>query len=128
MSIFDASDALVRDWTFVGPAIGAVGGNRYGWFDFNEFSTLAIDNSEMRTANGQVPEPGTLALLSLGLLGLVFAAISAADNCVYNSARSVSCDLAECRLDAITGRRNPGAIRSHDASTFSYKVENRRFL
>lgn len=70
MSIFDAANALVNDWTFSGPALAGVGGNRYGWFDFSEFRTLAIDNAELRTPDGAVPEPGTLALLGLGLAGL----------------------------------------------------------
>jgi hypothetical protein len=47
MSIFDASGALIHTWTLVSAPITGVGGNRYGWFDFNEFSTLAFDNTMM---------------------------------------------------------------------------------
>lgn len=71
MSIFDASNTLVNTWTLGGTdAIGGVGGNRYGWFDYNQFSTLAIDNSEMQVADAEVPEPATLGMLALGLLGM----------------------------------------------------------
>jgi len=50
MSIYDANGALVKTWTRVSAAIAGVGGNRYGWFDFNEFSTLAFDNSKLEIA------------------------------------------------------------------------------
>jgi nitrous oxidase accessory protein NosD len=48
MSIYDASGALIKTWTRVSFPISGVGGNRYGWFDFNEFSTLAFDNTTMK--------------------------------------------------------------------------------
>lgn len=67
MSIFDSLSNLVKTWTLSDPTdiIAAIGGNRYGWFDYNQFSTLAIDNSELRTADQVVPEPMTLAVWSL---------------------------------------------------------------
>ena len=45
MSIYDAGGVLVKKWTLVSAPIAGVGGNRYGWFDYNQFSTLAFDNT-----------------------------------------------------------------------------------
>jgi hypothetical protein len=72
LSIFDVTDALVHSWTLSNPTdlIAGVGGNRYGWFDFNEISALAFDNTSLITASAAaVPEPGSLALLAIGVAG-----------------------------------------------------------
>jgi len=67
MTIVDAGNTLINTWTFTGAhAIAGVGGNRYGWVDYNEFSTLAIDNTVLRP----VPEPATYGMMLAGL-GLV---------------------------------------------------------
>lgn len=66
LSIYDSSSTLVNTWNLSDPTdfITGIGGNRYGWFDYNQFSTLAFDNSSLTT----VPEPATMALLGLGSL------------------------------------------------------------
>lgn len=47
MSIRDASGVLVNTWTLSDSTdlITGIGGNRYGWFDYNQFSPLAFDNA-----------------------------------------------------------------------------------
>lgn len=72
MSIFDSSGTLINTWTLSDTAdlITGVGGNRYGWFDYNEFPDLAFDNTELHTAPAPVPEPTTMLLLGCGLIGL----------------------------------------------------------
>lgn len=68
------SKFVVNTWASLGgDAIATVGGSRYGWMNYNQFGTLAIDNSAMSTADAEVPEPGSLALLGLGLLGFSLA-------------------------------------------------------
>jgi len=69
MSIKDSSNVLVNSWTQSVPAdvISGIGGNRYGWFDFNEFSVLAFDNASLTT----VPEPAAAGLLLVTGLGLL---------------------------------------------------------
>lgn len=57
MSIYDADGVLVKTWTRVSAPIAGVGGNRYGWFDFNEFSILAFDNSQLTIAPVLVGPP-----------------------------------------------------------------------
>jgi hypothetical protein len=81
MSIFTASDALVKTWSSIGgvtpgagEAIATVGGNRYGWFDTNEFSRLAFDNSELRTVTAAVPEP--LSLVVWPLIAITIGGLS----------------------------------------------------
>jgi hypothetical protein len=83
MSILDSSNTLINSWTLSNPThtIAGVGGNRYGWFDYNQFSSLAIDNAELRTnVPGTVPDGGTTvvllggALTGLGLLRRKFRA------------------------------------------------------
>ena len=75
MSILDSSNNLVNDWSSTdnpgvsypraGEAISTVGGNRYGWFDVNEFSFLAIDNAKLTVeGNSPVPEPMSLVVWS----------------------------------------------------------------
>ncbi|MBI3465480.1 MAG: PEP-CTERM sorting domain-containing protein [Planctomycetes bacterium] len=77
MSIFDAADSLVHTWTLSDAAdlIGLIGGNRYGWFDYNQFSVLAFDNTELRTADvAAVPEPASLAVWGVGALSIALGA------------------------------------------------------
>lgn len=67
LSILDAGGNVLHTWTLSDATdiIGTtVGGNRYGWFPMNEFSFLAIDNSQLTvlvgppTATGQCKKGG----------------------------------------------------------------------
>ena len=49
-----------------------VGGNRYGWFTYNNIEGLAVDNTVLSTTD--VPEPSALGLLGVGVVALTFAA------------------------------------------------------
>lgn len=71
MSIYDDSNALVHRWTLSDPSdlIASIGGNRYGWFDYNQFAALEIDNVKLNTAQ-PIPEPASVFILSLGIAGL----------------------------------------------------------
>jgi hypothetical protein len=74
MSIFNSSDLLVASWVLGGSdLISDVGGNRYGWFATNEFSSLAIDNTSLSVDSSATPLPGALPLFvsGLGLFGFV---------------------------------------------------------
>ena len=70
MNILDSSDSLVATWTLsdISDLISGTGGNRYGWFDDNQFSVLAFDNASLDTVDA--PEPTSMALLGAGLFGL----------------------------------------------------------
>jgi hypothetical protein len=68
MSIYDSSDALVNNWTLnTTDLIASVGGNRYGWFDYNELPVLAFDNASLTI----VPEPSSALLLGSGAMLLL---------------------------------------------------------
>lgn len=69
LSIYDSSDALVHSWTLsdVGDTIATVGGNRYGWFSYNQLSVLAFDNTQLTV----VPEPSAIGLLGVGAIALM---------------------------------------------------------
>ncbi|MCC7058790.1 MAG: PEP-CTERM sorting domain-containing protein [Burkholderiaceae bacterium] len=75
MEILDAGNSVLGNWMLsnAGDAITATGGNRYGWFDYNELGTsLAFDNVSLEILpKAAVPEPGSLALIGIALLGLV---------------------------------------------------------
>ncbi len=63
MSIYNSSAVLVNDWTLnTTDSIASVGGNRYGWFNYNQLPVLAFDNASLTV----VPEPTTALLLLLG--------------------------------------------------------------
>jgi len=70
MSIFDAANALINTWTLSDPGdlIAGVGGNRYGWFAYNQFSTLAFDNAQLDVNVVPVPAAVWLFGSALGLL------------------------------------------------------------
>ena len=76
MNIYDAANLLVNTWTqsVAADVISGIGGNRYGWFDYNQLSTLAFDNAELRTADQVVPEPLSVAVWSLlATIGVAFS-------------------------------------------------------
>lgn len=66
MTISDTSNSVLGTWTLSNPLdlIGGVGGNRYGWFDYQQFGGqgLAFDNASLTL----VPTPAAGALLGLG--------------------------------------------------------------
>ena len=56
MSILEASGALVKTWTIrTADRTAGVGGNGYGWFNFNQFSTLAFDDVQLSTRTARLP-------------------------------------------------------------------------
>lgn len=73
LSIFDAANVLINTWTLSDPGdlIGGIGGNRYGWFDYNQFSTLAIDNAQLEVNVVPVPAAVWLFGSALGLMQVV---------------------------------------------------------
>lgn len=73
MAIRDASNALISSWTLsdATDTISLIGGNRYGWFDYNQFSTLAFDNAELTV----VPEPSTYIAGGFLLLPVIVSAV-----------------------------------------------------
>ncbi|MBL8200497.1 MAG: hypothetical protein JNK40_05940 [Chromatiales bacterium] len=73
MSIFDAANMLINSWTLSDPLdlIAGIGGNRYGWFDYNQFSTLAFDNAQLSVNVVPVPAAVWLFGSALGLLQVV---------------------------------------------------------
>lgn len=73
LSILDDVGSLLNTWSLGGDPIANVGGNRYGWFASNEFTTLAFDNTSLSTNAAAVPEPTSMWLLGAGLLGLPLA-------------------------------------------------------
>ena len=70
LNIYDAASILVNSWTLsdVSDLTALIGGNRYAWFDYNQFSTLAFDNAQLET--NVVPVPGAVWLLGSALVGL----------------------------------------------------------
>lgn len=69
-NIYDGSGSLLhteRRSSNLDDIAASVGGNRYGWIVYND-NTLRIDNSILRTTD--VPEPSTLAIFALGIMGL----------------------------------------------------------
>lgn len=72
MTIRDASNALVNNWTLSNPTdlIGGIGGNRYGWFAYNQLGTLAFDNARLTIDSVVIPLPSTGLLAGLGLLAV----------------------------------------------------------
>jgi hypothetical protein len=68
MSIYDPSAALVNNWTVnTTDLIANVGGNRYGWFSYNELPVLAFDNASLTI----VPEPTSALQLGSGAMLLL---------------------------------------------------------
>jgi hypothetical protein len=49
LEIYDSASMLVNSWTLsdASDLIVGVGGNRYGWFDYDEFSVLAFDDASI---------------------------------------------------------------------------------
>jgi hypothetical protein len=79
MKLLDSSDNVLHTWTLSDPTdvIGAtVGGNRYGWFVNQEFSSLAFDESSLVN----LPEPASIGALILG--GMVLAGRRRRRECV----------------------------------------------
>ncbi|MDO6446619.1 PEP-CTERM sorting domain-containing protein [Colwellia sp. 1_MG-2023] len=69
-NILDGAGSLLHSETRSSAAddiATVVGGNRYGWVTYTDMS-LAIDNSTLITS--EVPEPSTLAIFALGMIGL----------------------------------------------------------
>jgi hypothetical protein len=85
MSLLDAGGATLGTWTLSDPTdvIGStVGGNRYGWLVFNQFSNLAIDNARranyFKTLN--VDDDGAASDADCNAADLAFMTIQSAIN------------------------------------------------
>lgn len=69
----NSGGTILNSWTRTNAADSTAtvaGGNRYGWFAYNNIDGLAIDNTSLMAPSPDIPEPMSMILGAMGLVSI----------------------------------------------------------